>query len=170
MWGRLVLLSIRAGHAIYRCCLLPDTQERLENCSLLTMSAESDRVPPDQSPTLHFAACRSLRLDLEMRPWFISVNSRLSVSDGSRSLRFVQLLGPSTSGNTLDFRNIALPGTMSACWSLKCTPRRRDLANHITPWGVDIRRRRPGKNKSPSLHQIWRRAVGDPLTRSRNVR
>jgi hypothetical protein len=118
---------------------------------MLPMSAESDGVPSDESPTLHFAGSS---LDLEMRPWFISVNSRLSVSDGWRSRRFAQLLSPSTDGNIFDFRNIAFPGTMSACWSLKCIPRRRDFANHITPWGVDIGRRRPGRNKWPSLHQI----------------
>ena len=86
--------------------------------------------------------------------WFISVNSRLSVSDGWRSRRFAQLLSASTDGNIFDFRNIAFPGTMSARWSLKCIPRRRDFANHITPWGVDIGRRRPERNKWPSLHQV----------------
>ena len=35
---------------------------------MLPMSAESDGVPADESPTLHFAGCRSSGLDLEMRP------------------------------------------------------------------------------------------------------
>jgi len=67
----------------------------------------------DESPTLHFAACRSSSLDLEMRPGSVSVNSRLVVSDGWLSRRFTQLLSPSTEGNIFDFMNIALRGTMS---------------------------------------------------------
>jgi hypothetical protein len=68
---------------------------------MLPISGESGGVPADESPTLHFAGCRSSSLDLEMQPWFMSVNSRLSVSDGWLSWRFAQLLSPSTDGNIL---------------------------------------------------------------------
>jgi hypothetical protein len=127
---------------------------RLIVVAMLPMSRESDGVAAYESPTLHFAGCRCLSPYLEMRPWFISVDSRLSVSEGWRSRRFAQLLSPSTDGNIFDFRNIAFPGTMGACWSLKCIRRRRDFANHITPLGVETERRRPGRNKWLSWHQI----------------
>ncbi len=76
---------------------------------MLPMSRKSDGVPADESPTLHFAGCRSSGLDLEMRRL---VYLRQQSAVGVRRMafrRFAQLLSPSTDGNIFDFRNIAFP-------------------------------------------------------------
>ena len=76
---------------------------------MLPMSAESDGVPADESPTLYFASCRSSSLDLEVPPWSMSVSSRVLVSDGWLSRRFAQLLSPSTDGNILISGTLPFP-------------------------------------------------------------
>ena len=92
------------------------------------------------SATLHFARCRSSSLDLEMRPWFISVNSRLSVSGGRLSQRSERLVSPSMDCKQADFKGVAVPRAISERWFLKCILKRCDCANNSTPSSVDIGR------------------------------
>jgi hypothetical protein len=81
---------------------------------MLSISRLAGEVTADESPTRHFDGCPSSSLDLEMRleassrPWLISVNSRLSVSERWLFRCFAQLVSPSTDGKHFDFRNVVL--------------------------------------------------------------
>ena len=116
----------------------------------------------DESPTRHFAGCRSSSPDLEnavgnrerIPSPFITVNSRLSVSGGWPSRHSTRWVTHSTYGKSFDFENVAVPCTTRTCWFLKCISQGCDCANNITRSSVDLRRLGLERSNWPSWHRI----------------